>query len=499
MTLVNFAHMAGRAFVSTLDRVEQKLLGQFMTPPAIATFMARRLVTSLNLTEVRVLEPAAGAGILAAAVVEELLAKEERPTRIDLLVCELDPRLIPTLEALGDRMREMCEAADVELNYQIQSGDFLLSDVALSGQAIDGLVVISNPPYFKLAKDDPRAVAHAYAVYGQPNIYGLFMAACARLVQTGGKWCFITPRSWMNGSYFAAVRRTIFRHVRPDSLHAFESRKEHFEEDAILQEAVITWATGRVEIEPLLQVLVTRSQGIDDLNDGDVQALEMSRLIGDDEHRTMALPTNAEDPFEAWTDTLASLGLKVSTGPVVAFRAAEFIREYPEQGTVPLLWMQHVTHNKVRWPINKKREHIRAVSGSAWMLVPNIPMVLMRRFSPMEDERRVTAAAYTGWLPGGALGLENHLNYVYRPGGHMTPDEAKGVASFLNSRLVDVHFRARAGSTQVNATELRKLTFPPLAQLVAIGQAVPDHASLAQADVIVEQILGVLIPLTAVL
>lgn len=498
MSLVQFAHSAGRTFAATLARDEQKAMGQFMTPPAIATYMARRLVATLHNDHVRLLEPAAGAGILAAAVVEELLAKQERPSLIEVMVCELDERLIPTLQELGRRMNEVCEQAGVTLDYKIQSGDFLLSDIALSGRPIDGLNIIANPPYFKLNASDPRAVAHQYAVYGQPNIYGLFMAACARLIDAGGKWCFITPRSWMNGSYFSAVRRTMFAQMRPDSLHAFESRKEHFEEDAILQEAVITWATGLAPLTPTLQVLITRSQGIGDLDGAEVQALPMARLIGDDEHQMVALPGDHDDPFEDWTATLATYGLKVSTGPVVAFRSKEYIRETAEADTVPLLWMQHVVHNRASWPIQKKKEHIQATAGSAWMLVPNTPMVLMRRFSPKEDERRVTAAGYTGGLPGAVLGLENHLNYIYRPGGQMTPEEARGLAAFLNSRLVDTHFRARAGSTQVNATELRKLTLPPLEQLVEIGQAVPEGATLAQADAVVERVLGLLQEITAV-
>jgi adenine-specific DNA-methyltransferase len=497
MTLVDFSHKAGRAFASTLDRVEQKKLGQFMTPPAIARFMAQRLLAEFNQTQVRILEPAAGAGILAAAVVDELLAKVDRPERIDLVLCELDPRLTSVLETLSEHMHAACRLVNVEFRCQIQIGDFLLSTVALSAKVIDGLIVISNPPYFKLPKDDPRSVAHAYAVHGQPNIYGLFMAACARLVAAGGKWCFITPRSWMNGAYFASVRRTIFQNLRPDSLHAFESRKEHFEADAVLQEAVITWATGKVEIDPAQQVMVTRSQGISDLHDGDVQALEIGRFIGDDEHRTMALPTNAIDPFNTWRNTLVSMGLKVSTGPVVAFRAKEYISESPNEGMVPLLWMQHVTHGKISWPISKKREHIHALGGSAWMLVPNSPMVILRRFSPKEDERRVTAAAYLADLPGAAIGLENHLNYIYRPGGEMTLSEVKGIASFLNSRLVDVHFRARAGSTQVNAFELRQLPFPSQSQILAIGDAVNSHLSLAETDVVVERILGLEPPFAA--
>lgn len=491
MTLVDFAHTAGRAFAATLDRDEQRSMGQFMTPPAIAIFMARRLVTGITDEHVKVLEPAAGAGILAAAIVEELLAKEERPSRIELMVCELDSRLIATLERLGDRIRAVCDEVGVEFDFLIQEGDFLLSEMAVRGHALPNLLIISNPPYFKITKNDLRSVTHAYAVYGQPNIYGLFMAACARLVGAGGRWCFITPRSWMNGPYFAAVRRTIFAHVRPDALHAFESRKEHFEEDAVLQEAVITCAIGRVEVEPTMHVFVTRSQGIGDLHDGVVQALEMARLIDGGQHHSMALPTDAADPFEAWTDTLATLKLRVSTGPVVAFRATNFVREDAAQGTVPLLWMQHVTHNRIRWPIHKKREHILAVAGAAWMLVPNTPMVVMRRFSPKEDQRRITAAAYEGQLAAGAIGLENHLNYISRPGGQMTPHEVRGLTAFLNSSLVDIHFRARAGSTQVNATELRKLTFPPLAQLLAIGMKIKETATLAETDAVVELILGV--------
>jgi len=67
----------------------------------------------------------------------------------------------------------------------------------------------------------------------------------------------------------------------------------------------------------------------------------------------------------------------------------------------------------------------------------------------------------------------------------MTPDEARGVAAFLASSAVDAHFRALAGSTQVNATELRKLPLPPLATLIHIGERVGDNPSLPQIDEVV--------------
>lgn len=488
MTLVDLAHTAGRAFTATLSREEQRAMGQFMTPPAIARFMAQRLVSGVTVDTVRVLEPAAGGGILAAAAVEALLAKpvDERPEVIELLMYELDARLIPGLLLLCEHMRDACEAVGVFLDFLVANEDFLLSELSMRAEPLPNLLTISNPPFLKLNKTtDRRAALHAYAVHGQPNIYALFMAATARLTPVGGAWCFITPRSWMAGEYFKAARHTMLRHLNINSLHAFESRTEGFEEDAVLQETVIAWASGRAAVEHGANIMVTRSRGVADLATAGVQALPVERVVGDDEHAMFSLPRDGADPFDGWTATLKTYGFEVSTGRVIAFRAVEHIREFGSADTVPLLWLQHVRQQQILWPVQKKREHVRAVADSAWMLVPNAPMVIMRRFSPKEDARRVTCAAYLGHLPGEAIGLENHLNYIYRKGGHVTPAEARGLAAFLASSVVDAHFRALAGSTQVNATELRKLPLPPLAILVHIGETVGDKPDLEHIDRVV--------------
>lgn len=487
-SLVDIADAAGRAFTATLSRAEQREMGQFMTPSTIARFMAQRLVGSSRSQTIRVLEPAAGGGILAAAVVEALIAKtpEERPEVIELLMYELDERLIPGLLGLCEVMYDTCERAGVILDFVVANEDFLLSSLARSAAPLPGLLTISNPPFLKLNKTtDPRAALHSYAVHGQPNIYALFMAATARLTPPSGGWCFITPRSWMAGEYFKAARQTMLRYLNIESLHAFESRTEGFQEDAVLQETVIAWAGGRVALDHGANIMITRSQGSKDLATSGVQALPVGRVVGNDEHAMFSLPRDGADPFEGWTGTLQTYGFDVSTGRVVAFRATEFVREFADADTVPLLWLQHVRQQQICWPIQKKREHLRANAQSAWMLVPNAPMVVMRRFSPKEDARRITCAAYLGHLPGQAIGLENHLNYIYRRGSHVTPSEARGLAAFLASSAVDAHFRALAGSTQVNATELRKLPLPPLATIVRIGELVGNNPSLDCIDQIV--------------
>lgn len=91
-----------------------------------------------------------------------------------------------------------------------------------------------------------------------------------------------------------------------------------------------------------------------------------------------------------------------------------------------------------------------------------------------------------GQIGGEWLGLENHLNFVHRPGGSLSEDEALGLAALLSSKLLDRYFRIMSGNTQVNATDVRAMPLPPLAELERIGAAARRGASLDA----VEQMLG---------
>jgi adenine-specific DNA-methyltransferase len=483
------AYTSGIQATRQLDRHSQKHLGQFITPVPIAKAMAIRACLGLDKAVVRVLDPASGSGVLAAAVFEELLRSESRPQEIQVVLCEIDSRLEPSLLKLAQLMRAVGKRVKVRVSVSIRIGDFLLSGFASDRPQFD--VVIANPPYFKLNKSDVRSVKHDYAVYGQPNIYGLFMAACSRVLLPEGRWCFITPRSWTNGAYFEAVRRQLLLRLRLDAIHVFESRKDHFTDDEVLQEAMITWASARMGNTDT--IVVTCSNGVSDVLTPTLRVIPACEVISNSAVKVISLPTIAGDGLlNSFPARFSTFGMKVSTGPVVAFRATDHIQETNGRSTVPLLWMQHVRRMSVCWPISKKQEYIRANAATAWMMVPNSNMVLMRRFSPKEDVRRVTAAPYFGGtLPGDVIGLENHMNYIYRPSGELSPDEVKGLSAYLNSQIVDAFLRNVAGNTQVNASDLRALPLPTLSTLVAIGKRISADCSLERLDEIVYTALGV--------
>ena len=196
---------------------------------------------------------------------------------------------------------------------------------------------------------------------------------------------------------------------------------------------------------------------------------------------------------DSWQNSLGSMGLNISTGPVIPFRATELIGREGEvpASHVPLLWMNHVRTMQAIWPLNRHKPEYIKRSGSEAILVPNRNYVLIRRFSAKEEARRLTAAPYIAAdfaIP--EIGLENHLNYVHRPCGTLSEDEAWGLAALYNSRILDTWFRAVNGNTQVSATELRAMPLPTREMIITLGRRVKHLTNpLAELDVLVVSIV----------
>jgi adenine-specific DNA-methyltransferase len=63
------------------------------------------------------------------------------------------------------------------------------------------------------------------------------------------------------------------------------------------------------------------------------------------------------------------------------------------------------------------------------------------------------------------------VNVFHHRNAGLPLDLAWGIATFLNSTIVDLFFRQFNGHTQVNATDLRSLRYPSVDQLLELGEA----------------------------
>ena len=485
-----YADRVGEWYAARKSDRHRREHGLFLTPVPVADFMAGRIKAGRR--KLRILDPAAGAGVLCCAAVEALVSR--KPDAVELVAHEVDEDLIAPLRAVLNCLADWCCARGVALAVRVEAADFILAHAgALHSRggirpfrsgAKDFDIVISNPPYFKIGKNDPRAAAASDVVHGQPNIYALFMAVGAALLRAGGDFVFITPRSFASGPYFRRFRTVFFDMIRPTEIHVFGSRREAFVRDEVLQENVVLAGIRRNRGCPAgagAPLVISSSRGVGDIDETVRREVPANMVLDlESEDRVLRFPIHEEDDealalVGSWPGSLRDLGLNVSTGPVVPFRAAGLIGKEgaAPASHAPLLWMNHVRAMRTTWPLGRRKpEYIRR-SGAAPLLLPNRNYVLLRRFSAKEEPRRLTAAP---WLAAEfavpEIGIENHLNYIHRPGGTLSEDEAWGLAALYNSRLLDTWFRAVNGNTQVNATELRAMPHPAHGTIVALGQRV---------------------------
>lgn len=282
--------------------------------------------------------------------------------------------------------------------------------------------------------------------------------------------------------------------LRPSNVHVFGSRRDAFRRDTVLQENIILSGTRddlwyrRCAAEP---ISISSSQGVGDIEGLTVRQVDAGAAIGlDTADKVLRLPVCDEDEealavVDSWPSSLRDQGLNISTGPVVPFRATEFVTRAGEipASHVPLLWMNHVRAMRTSWPLGRHKPEFIARAGAEPLLVPNRNYVLIRRFSAKEQPRRLTAAPYIAAdFATPEVGLENHLNYIHRPGGALSENEAWGLAALYSSRLLDTWFRAVNGNTQVSATELRAMPLPGREVVVALGRRT-KHLADPMADV----------------
>lgn len=482
---IEFADRLGRWYGALIDDERRKSNGHYLTPPPVARYMGRLAARAEGAT-VRLLDPAAGAGVLAAAACEAIATAKSPPKSIDLVLYEINHELVPVLDACVAHLHAWLARRKITLRSRLHVCDFVLDNAGAlgaglfaPGESFDA--VICNPPYFKLQKTDPRAQACLEVVHGQPNLYGLFMALGAALLRPGGRLTFITPRSFASGPYFRRFRSWFFDRIQVSELHVFESRTEAF--DSVLQETVITAGTRNGSVGDT-SIRLSSSSGSADIDSSRVRILSANDVIRptDRKDRIVHLPIDERDDrvreiVGAWKGSLAKFGMTVSTGPVVAFRARAFLRNESDTRHVPLLWLQHVKPMAAVWPLlTRKPEFIDDCDGSQPILLPNRNYVLLRRFTAKEEDRRLVAApCLAESFPYRKIGLENHLNYIHRPNAAISRDEAIGLAALLNSELLDAYVRISSGNTQVSATELRALPLPPLASIKRIGRRLLDE------------------------
>jgi tRNA1(Val) A37 N6-methylase TrmN6 len=479
---LNHVDIVRRTITPHIARKRKAEFGQFMTPSSVARFMASLFPVS-TLQTCRLLDAGAGMGALSCAFLDRWVTGGFGFDAVEATAYEIDDNL---RSHLAQHL-----AGYQGVTSRIIAGDYIelaTGDLFAAKQPSGYTHVILNPPYKKINSNSAHRLALRRVGIETVNLYSAFVALAVTQAAPGGQIVAIIPRSFCNGPYYRPFRDFILARTAIRHMHLFESRNKAFKDDEVLQENIIIRLERSAQQGP-----VTVSTSTDD-SFSNLIAYEhpFNRIVfPDDPERFIHVPTTTEksaiELSPAVRYSLADIGVKVSTGPVVDFRLKAHLRDMPEPGAVPLIYPCHLSMTGTVWPVPglKKPNAIMRNDETEKWLYPNGFYCVVRRFSSKEEKRRMMASIVDPATFGdhSILGFENHMN-LFHENKHGLPEAlARGLVVFLNTTAVDEYFRRFNGHTQVNATDLKLMKYPCRDILIQLGEWAMQQGSLTQEQI----------------
>ncbi len=426
---------------------------QFFSSQSIAGYMAKQIEIPEK-KSLKVLDPGAGNGLLAVMMLRHIL-EVSMPESIEITFVENDKDILPILHSVSRQLIELNKLQAVKIVCAIQEDNFITD---FSSSSYD--IVICNPPYAKITKKSREAEKLAYVVYGQPNLYALFAVKAVSLLNEGGQYVFITPRSWTSGYYFVKVREFLFNTITIRKIHLFNYRENVFSNEDILQETMIWSGSKGKGKEDIIRISTSENDGFKETSSIDVPFFE---IVSHNEDKYLLLPLKEEDyellkSMNGLRDTFDSLGYVFRTGPVVEFRKQELLSPTRTPQAIPMFRAANVKDGKFVFPANTEKAQYIDTTKEPLLRFENTPTILVKRLSAKEEKRRLQCCAYIPIPSEPYVSLENHVNYLTKKdGGSLTEDEVSWAFSVISSEKYDRYFRMINGSTQVNAKDLNML------------------------------------------
>ena len=473
-------------FLENMPKSIRKKKGQFFTSKETAEFMANLFELSNLPPKIQILDPGSGTGILSAAILDRLFSAKKF-SEIQLTCYENDLAVLPVLR---ENLEYIQAHAPIKFGFVIIVDDYLVSQAPkFEGKCKEKKseydLIIGNPPYLRVLRNHPAAMAMPTVVHGAPNLYFLFAAMSLFELRNNSEMVYIIPRSWTSGEYFKAFRNYFLHHGKLERIHLFVSRDKVFSQEQVLQETIII-KVKKTYLTPQ-QVIISSSQTNADYNNMTEIVVPYEAVVSG-KNLYVYLPTSEDDvkvirTINQYDATLPDIGLRMRTGIVVDFRQRNELRQNQGDHIVPLFYGRHI-RNGIVMHTSCAEDFDWIVDEKPGLIQKNKNYVFCKRFTAKEEKRRLQCGIYLAknFPEYEYIGTQNKINYVdCVDGSSLTTALTYGIYALFNTTLYDMYYRILNGSTQVNSTEVNNIPVPPIDIIEKIGNRLMKGNDLSTA------------------
>lgn len=479
MPFLDASYWLASAYSVLVDARLRQQMAIFFTPASLTRGLLDDLVKQgVDFANHSFFDPACGGAAFLAPIAQRMKAELRQRglsareilqhieanlygTDIDPVLCELSRHfLLMTLE-------EEIRVSNWIPSFRVHRAD-ALRGLSTMFETVD--VVVCNPPYRKMASEELGDLRKVFAdiLEAQPNLYGVFIGLCVRLLRTGGYAALVTPTSFLSGQYFRKLRGFLLDSTDICHIGMVSDRQGVFidvEQETAL--TVLRRRTDRLTGVGRSHVSVVSAEGQyrgvgECVLPGEGNAWPIPRAVTD----VPLLQACARSSFR-----LHDYGYEVRIGAYVwnrdkrpYYASLKEVLKARVKAITPLVWSRDISANGF---VNIDGD--QGYSGGRRFVdlgdrhhnsVIRRPAVVLQRVTSNDQPRRLVAAPIPSSVYerfDGFVG-ENHVVILeQQPRSAFSPVE---IALLLGAEPVDRYFRCISGATNVSVFELRQLALP---------------------------------------
>lgn len=481
-TLIKLIEQQQIEYSKKQNRKYLKDNSQFFTPYDIAL----KMIKTINLKkychnqELYILEPAAGFGILIASLINSIVNQNDVTIKkIIVDAYEIEKKISTTLESNLSLLKYILkDNYNIDLEYSVINKNFILINEN-EWKAKDNIskydIIISNPPFDKINQTSEEAKVMKDIIYGQPNIYSLFIAMSLKLLNSNGTYVVLSPRNYLNGTYSIKLRKFIFENYSLTHLHSFDNRNifKFVNQEIIISTYINNHNYNEIKISHNGKFELTTS---------------IENIIYDKNTFSIFVP-NSEysitilSKFKKLKFYLTDLNIKVSVGPIVQFRNKAFLsKNIYSDNFAPLLIANDIQENNTILYYNRENNpkritHNKSISIKAKYLLPNSNYLLLRKVTAKDDKTTIVVSVLEkNFLDHDFVGLDNNLLYFHKlnKSESLTLEECYGLFCFINSGYFEEYYSLINGTHTINVSDFNNIKFPDLNTIKFIGNKIME-------------------------
>jgi adenine-specific DNA-methyltransferase len=370
-------------YTKSKNKAYLKSKGIFFTPKIQREALLSKVEHLLH-GECQVLEPSAGSG----EFIQDLLAYNNPDMFI--LAVELD--------------RQLYERTLIDFKAAVTiHADFLDKDAGHNHLRYD--LIIGNPPFFEIQKNNPYKDRYPDWFNGRTNIYTLFLLRSMELLKDGGTMAFIIPKSWMNGKYFEYLR---------EKLH---------ENGGITHLEDLSALGGFMKTSQATMAFIYTKGADDDKYYFRLPSPRSPSFYHPQKNRILTLGYNRP--------TLSSMGAVIETGPVVWNQVKDKLTNNLSDTSTPLIYSNNIATGTIEIPLEMKNGRKQYVLKEDVKTYTTPVLVLNRGFGARSTGGRYKLTYAICDLA--EFTCENHTNTVSFP--HLSRSDALSKLNIISKSL----------------------------------------------------------------